>query len=134
MEEEIKKFRNSSMMYIGIPWERVSLFWKGAEGIKKECNSITGKYCYSVNFLISICRFESCSCHSIKILTLKIKNMKKIPMYIRIPIFIFILIYLLVSFIKGNINCISWSTDLRFIMILVWGIFSAFALVAYYDK
>ena len=60
--------------------------------------------------------------------------MKKIPAYIKIPIFTFILIYLLVSFIKGNINCISWSTDLRFIMILVWGIFSAFALLAYYDK
>ena len=60
--------------------------------------------------------------------------MKKIPAYIKIPIFTFILIYLLVSFIKGNINCMSWSIDLRFIMVLVWGIFSAMFIGIYYDK
>lgn len=60
--------------------------------------------------------------------------MKKIPMYIRIPIFIFILIYLLVSFIRGNINCMSWEIELRLIMVLVWGVFSALFIGVYYDK
>lgn len=60
--------------------------------------------------------------------------MKKIPAYIKIPIFTFILIYLLVSFIKGNINYMSWSIDLRFIIVLVWGVFSALFIGIYYDK
>ena len=60
--------------------------------------------------------------------------MKKIPPYIKIPAFTFIIIYLLVSFIKGNINCISWSIDLRFVMVLVWGFFSTLIAGIYYDK
>ena len=60
--------------------------------------------------------------------------MKKIPAYIKIPIFTFILIYLLISFIIGNINCISWSISLRFIMVLTWGVFSAMFIGIYYDK
>lgn len=60
--------------------------------------------------------------------------MKKIPAYIKIPIFTFILIYLLVSFIKGNINCMSWEMELRFTMVLVWGLSSALFIGIYYDK
>lgn len=60
--------------------------------------------------------------------------MKKIPAYIKIPIFTFILIYLLVSFIKGNINCMSWLIELRLAMVLVWGVFSAVFIGIYYDK
>lgn len=60
--------------------------------------------------------------------------MKKIPAYIKIPLFTFIIMYLLVSFIKGNMNFIAWSIDLRFAMILVWGFISALTIVAYYDE
>jgi hypothetical protein len=60
--------------------------------------------------------------------------MKKIPAYIKIPIFIFILVYLLVSFIIGNINLMSWLIELRLAMILVWGVFSAVFIGIYYDK
>lgn len=60
--------------------------------------------------------------------------MKKIPPYIKIPVFTFVIIYLLVSFIKGNINCMSWSIDLRFVMVLVWGFFSTLIAGIYYDK
>ena len=60
--------------------------------------------------------------------------MKKIPPYIKIPAFTFVIIYLLVSFIKGNINCMSWSIDLRFVMVLVWGFFSTLIAGIYYDK
>jgi len=60
--------------------------------------------------------------------------MKKIPAYIKIPIFIFILVYLLVSFIIGNINLMSWLIELRLAMVLVWGIFSAVFIGIYYDK
>lgn len=60
--------------------------------------------------------------------------MKKIPAYIKIPIFIFILVYLLVSFIIGNINLMSWLIELRLAMILVWGVFSALFIGIYYDK
>lgn len=60
--------------------------------------------------------------------------MKKIPMYIRIPIFTVIVVYLLVSFIRGNINCMSWEMELRFTMVLVWGLSSALFIGIYYDK
>jgi hypothetical protein len=60
--------------------------------------------------------------------------MKKIPIYIRIPIFTFIVIYLLVSFIIGNINLMSWLIELRLAMVLVWGVFSAVFIGIYYDK
>ncbi len=60
--------------------------------------------------------------------------MKKIPAYIKIPIFTFIVIYLLVSFIIGNINLMSWLIELRLAMVLVWGIFSALFKGIYYDK
>ena len=60
--------------------------------------------------------------------------MKKIPAYIKIPIFVFIIMYLLVSFIKGNINFVSWSIDLRFAMTLIWGLFSALFIGMYYDN
>lgn len=60
--------------------------------------------------------------------------MKKIPAYIKIPIFTFIVIYLLVSFIIGNINLMSWLIELRLAMVLVWGIFSALFIGIYYDK
>lgn len=60
--------------------------------------------------------------------------MKKIPVYIKIPIFTFIVIYLLVSFIIGNINLMSWLIELRLAMILVWGVFSALFIGIYYDK
>jgi hypothetical protein len=60
--------------------------------------------------------------------------MKKIPIYIRIPIFTFIVIYLLVSFIIGNINLMSWLIELRLAMVLVWGVFSALFIGIYYDK
>jgi hypothetical protein len=60
--------------------------------------------------------------------------MKKIPIYLRIPIFTFIVIYLLVSFIIGNINLMSWLIELRLAMVLVWGVFSALFIGIYYDK
>lgn len=60
--------------------------------------------------------------------------MKKIPIYIKIPIFTFIVIYLLVSFIIGNINLMSWLIELRLAMVLVWGVFSAVFIGIYYDK
>lgn len=55
-------------------------------------------------------------------------------MYIRIPIFTVIVVYLLVSFIRGNINCMSWEMELRFTMVLVWGLSSALFIGIYYDK